>query len=66
MTLPESKKLVIYEDRKTGSLFLRATRTTGDPKGFAVKDTKYGKALYKNVSDGELGQWVRKILLNCD
>ena len=66
MSLPESKKLIVYEDRKTGSLFLRATRTTGDPKGFATKDSEYGKALSKDVKDEELGSWVRKILQNCD
>jgi len=66
MSLPESKKLSIYEDRKTGSLFLRANRTTSNPKGFATKDTEYGKALSRKVSDEELGSWVRKILQNCD
>jgi len=66
MSFPESKKLIVYEDRKTGSIFLRATRTTGDPKGFAIKDSEYGKALSKDVNDNELGNWVRKILQNCD
>jgi hypothetical protein len=66
MSLPESKKLVIYEDRKTKSLFIRATRTTEDPKGFAIKSSKFGKALSKDVDDVELGHWVRKILQNSD
>lgn len=64
--LPKTKKLEIYEDREKGSLFLRATRTTSDPKGFALKDSSHGRALPKSASDEELGKSVRKILQNCD
>ena len=66
MPLPESKKLVIYENRKTGAFYLSANRATSDPKGFATKDTEYGKTLSKQISNADLGNWVRKILQNCD
>ena len=61
----KTKKLIIYEDRKTGSLFIRATRINrnGD---FKLKDDSYGKAVSGKVSDVELGKAVRKILQNCD
>jgi hypothetical protein len=66
MSEPKSKKLVIYEDREKGSLFLRATRTTSDPTGFAIKDSSQGMALPRSVSNEELGKSVREILRNCD
>ena len=66
MPEPKTKKLVIYEDREKGSLFIRATRTTLDPMGFAIKDSSYGIALPKSASDEELGKSVRKIFQNCD
>lgn len=60
-----TKKLIIYEDRKTGSLFIRATKI--DKHGdFRLKDDSYGKALSGTVSDAELGKAVRNILQNCD
>lgn len=64
---PKSKQLIIYEDRKTGSLFVRATKV--EPEGrrkFKLKDDTYGRAVSGNISDGELGRVVREILENCD
>jgi len=60
-----TKKLIIYEDRNTGSLFIRATKI--DAKGeFRLKDDSFGKAVSGNVTDNELGKTVREILKNCD
>ena len=60
-----TRKLIIYEDKKTGSLFIRATRI--DKQGeFKLKDDNYGKAVSGNVNDEELGKTVREILKNCD
>lgn len=61
----KTKKLIIYEDRETGSLFIRATKI--DKRGdFRLKDDSYGKAISGNVTDAELGKAVREILQNCD
>ena len=60
-----TKKLIIYEDRKTGSLFIRATKIDKHGK-FRLKNDSYGKAISGNVSDEELGKVVREILQNCD
>ena len=60
----KTKKLIIYEDRNTGSLFIRATKIA---KGeFRLKDDSFGKAISGNVTDNELGKTVREILQNCD
>ena len=61
----KTKKLIIYEDRKTGSLFIRSTKIDKQGK-FKLKDDNYGKAISGNVSDAELGKTVRAILKNCD
>jgi hypothetical protein len=63
--LRRTKKLIIYEDRKTGSLFIRATRIDENDQ-FKLKDDSYGKAISGNVTDIELGKTVRTILKNCD
>jgi hypothetical protein len=57
----KSKLVKIYEDKKSGALFVRST----DDK-FRLKSDTLGKALGKNTSDDELGKTVRKILLNSD
>ena len=63
--MKKTKKLIIYEDRKTGSLFIRATKV--DKKGeFRSKDDTFGKAISGNATDDELGKTVREILQNCD
>ena len=61
----KTKKLVIYEEKETGSLFIRATKVNehGD---FVMKSDEYGKAISGKVSDAELGKTVREILENCD
>lgn len=63
--LRKTKKLIIYEDRNTGSLFVRSTRITESGE-FKLKDDKHGKAISGKVSDEELGKVVRAILANCD
>jgi hypothetical protein len=62
---PKSKKLIIYEDRKTGSLFIRSTKIDSSGE-FRLKDDSFGKAISGNVSDETLGKTVREILQNCD
>lgn len=62
----KSKKLIIYEDRKTGSLFIRSTKIGKRGKKFVLRHHDFGKALSKNVSDTELGKIVREILKNCE
>ena len=61
----KTKKLIIYEEKKTGSLFIRATKINehGD---FVMKSDEYGKAISGKVSDAELGKTIREILQNCD
>jgi hypothetical protein len=60
-----TKKLIIYEDRITGSLFIRSTKI--DAKGeFRLKHDSFGKAISGTVTDAELGKAVREILQNCD
>ena len=62
----KSRKLIIYEAKDHGQLFLNAT--TYKNNRFAVKNPpcKYGKALSPRVSNEELGKAVRKVLKNCD
>jgi len=61
----KSKQLAIYEDKRTGSLFIRATR---DKNGkFVIKSSdESGKAISGKVSDDELGQVVREVMQNCE
>ena len=60
----KSKQLVIYEDKRTGSFFIRATR---DKNGkFVQKSREYGKAISGKVSVDELGRAVREVLQNCE
>jgi hypothetical protein len=61
----KSKKLVIYEEKSTGNYFIRAT--TVSPKGiFVIKPAIYGVAKSRNITNEELGKYVREILNNCD
>ena len=62
----KSKKLIIYENRKTGSIFIRATKIAKNGKKFSMKHHHFGKAISGNVTDPELGQAVREILQNCE
>jgi hypothetical protein len=58
----ESKKLIIYEDKKTKSLFICPTN-----EKFKIKDTKtFGKAVSKNISNEELGKLLKNILKEAD
>ena len=61
----KSKQLKIYEDKKTGSFFIRAT---GDKNGkFVIKSSdESGKAISGKVSDDALGRAVREVLRNCE
>ena len=61
----KSKKIIIYEDREKGSLFIRSTKINevGD---FTLKSDVFGKAISGNVSNAELSKSVRDILKNCD
>lgn len=62
----KSKKLIIYENRKTGSLFIRATKIGKNGSKFSMKHHRFGKAISGNVSNEELGKTVRDILQNCE
>ena len=64
----KSKKLIIFEDKRSGALFIRATKVKKvNGKGkFVMKPIKDGKALGKNTSNEELGRRVREVLNNCD
>lgn len=63
--MKKSKLLKIYQDRKTGSLFIRATKVDEHGK-FALKHHKYGKAVSGRVSDAKLGKTIREVLKNCE
>ena len=62
----KTKKLIIYEDRGTGSLFIRATKISKGGQKFVLRDDSYGKAISGKVSDTTLGKTVREILENCE
>jgi hypothetical protein len=62
----KSKKLVIYEDRKTGSLFIRSTKIAKGGKKFSMKHHHFGKAISGKLSDAKLGRAVREILQSCE
>ncbi|PKM99753.1 MAG: hypothetical protein CVU78_04625 [Elusimicrobia bacterium HGW-Elusimicrobia-2] len=68
----KSKKLIIYENRNTGTLIFKATKIDkcGDFCIISEKSTG-GKTLPKNITlsknttNETIGEWVRKILLRC-
>ena len=62
--MAKSKLVKIYEDKKTGSYFIRSTINKGGR--FILRDERYGKAIGKNVSDEELGRAVREIFKYCE
>ena len=63
--MTKSKLLKVYL-LENGSIALNATKGKG--RGFVSKTPpqKYGKNLSKNISDNELGKWIRAILKKCD
>jgi len=58
--MAKSKMIKIYEDSKTGSLFIRATINKGGR--FVLRDAKYEKAVSGKISNTELGRIVREFL----
>ena len=60
----KSKKLIVYQDKKSNALFFRSTAFK-DGK-FRLKDDKFGKAISYNESDELLGKTLREILKNCE
>ena len=50
----KSKKLIIYENRKSGSLFIRATKIAKNGRKFSMKHDRFGKAISGNISNEEL------------
>lgn len=60
----KSKKLIVYQDKKSGAFFLRSTRVKEGK--YKIKPAEFGKALGPSASDSELGKWTRKILEYCD
>ncbi len=62
----KTKLLKIYQDRKSGALFVRSTKVD-ENDDFVLKSAKDGKALGpKKTSNEELGMWIRKILEKCE
>jgi len=63
----KSKKLVVYQDKKTMSIFLRPTKVV---KGrFRIKQFikgTVGMAKPNSISDKKLGKFVREALNQCD
>jgi len=57
----KTKLIKVFEDKRSGALFVRATNDK-----FRLKPHKYGKALGKNASNDELGKTIRQIFNNCD
>ncbi len=62
----KSKKLVIYQDKKTRAIFLHPT--TYKNGKFVIKQPPRdnGAAKSNSISDSELGKAVRKTLNECD
>ena len=62
----KSKKLHIYQDKKTGSIFLNPTKVKNGRFITKSPPKDYGDALSGKVSDVELGKAVKKALKECD
>ena len=63
----KSKKLVVYQDKRTGSIFLRPTRF--ENSRYVIKEYRKGvagMAKSDNISDIELGKFIREALNQCD
>jgi len=61
----KSKKLIIYEEKSTETFFIRATKVSEGGR-FVLKSDEYGMAKSRNISDAQLGRYVREVLDNCD
>ena len=61
----KSKKLIIYEEKSTGTFFMRSTKVSESGR-FVLKSDEYGIAKSRNISDAQLGRCVREVLDNCD
>lgn len=59
-------KLVIYQVKKSGILFLRPTKCKNGR--FAIKNHKgkVGQVLQKSVSDAELGKAIKNQFIHCE
>ncbi|MDA8142614.1 MAG: hypothetical protein M0T81_01370 [Thermoplasmatales archaeon] len=60
----KSRKLIVYQDKKSNALFFRSTAFKEGK--FRMKDDKFGRAISYNESDETLGKTLRDILKNCD
>lgn len=58
----KTKKLIVYETKKSGSFMLCPTQSN-----FKQKDAKkFGKAVGKGISNAKLGRLVREMMTQCD
>ncbi len=56
----KSRKLVIYQDKEKGSIFVRTTKEK-DGK-FVIESSDKGKAVSEGISEKELGQLIKEKL----
>ena len=70
MEQKKSKVLVIYQIKKDGQFALRATKPKDPEKQssfeFSLKSDEFGIIIPKNVTDEQLGKYVRQIIKNSD
>ena len=66
LTKGKSRKLIIYQDKRSGALFICPTKVKNGR--FIIKSpTKdYGIAKSSNIPNEELGRYVKKFLKDCD
>lgn len=62
----KSRKLIIYEAKDGGQLFLNATAYKNNRFTTKNPPNKYGKAVSPNITNEQLGKTVREVLKKCD
>jgi len=62
-----SRKLIIYEDKKTRAIFLNPTKVVGNRFLLKSPAKNYGAAISgRTVSNADLGKAVKDALKECD
>ncbi len=65
--MPKSKKLIIYQNREQGQLFLNATGVTEQGDFYLKYPPKdFGRVLPPSTTDEEIGRAVREVLKHCE
>lgn len=62
----KSKKLILYQDKKTRSIFLNPTKVKSGKFIIKSPPKDYGVALSSTVNNQALGKAIKKALEECD